>query len=111
MYQNSTINLHVADILKGGDHARDAAVAKSLFHTYCLIELRTSLALECKSLELNLDELQSAKDPTSPREREGMRGGEGGREKCGAKAKMEVRSFELPSARPFLKNFKYSKEG
>lgn len=31
--------------------------AESLFHTYCLIELRTSLALECKSPELNLDEL------------------------------------------------------
>lgn len=32
--------------------------AESLFHTYCLIELRTSLALECKSPELNLDELR-----------------------------------------------------
>lgn len=36
---------------------------ESLFHTYCLIELRMSLAEECKSAGLNLDE------PRRPRKR------------------------------------------
>lgn len=51
----------LSNVLESTRAVRDPDT-ESLFHTYCLIELRTSLALECKSLELNLDELQRVKD-------------------------------------------------
>lgn len=71
--------------------------AESLFHTYCLIELRTSLALECKSPELNLDELRRVRVG-------GM--GERGTERgtvcvyvcVWERERLKNGSFELPSA-------------
>lgn len=70
--------------------------AESLFHTYCLIELRTSLALECKSPELNLDELRRVREWG----REGQREGQ-----CVCmcvyereRERLKNGSFELPSA-------------
>lgn len=60
----------LSTVLESSHPGRDTNV-ESLFHTYCLIELRTSLALECKSLELNLDELRKVWGLTTKREIEG----------------------------------------
>lgn len=80
----------LSTVLESSHPGRDTNV-ESLFHTYCLIELRTSLALECKSLELNLDELRKVWGLTTKREIEG------GNETRNIRLKTRVRGFELPS--------------
>lgn len=80
--------------------------AESLFHTYCLIELRTSLALECKSPELNLDELRRVR-MGGMEERERQREGQCVCMCVWEREKLKNGSFELPSAGSLWKKGKF----